>query len=65
MMNEKAIYHMLYCYEDKLREFMDDDEYMKFATGVARESFRIEVEEMENGDLKDFILYNFDKITEE
>lgn len=50
--------------ERKLIELMGEKEYVKWSCQVAKAAFRKEVENMPEGDFKDFILENIDAITE-
>jgi hypothetical protein len=48
--------------EEKLIELMGQEAYTEFAVKIAREGFRKEVEGMADGDFKNFVIENFDKI---
>ena len=63
-MNEKYLTFVLKQYENKLKEYMTDEEYFEFATEVSREGFKMEVESLEEGEFKNLILENFNKIVE-
>lgn len=63
-MNESLKY-MMNRMDEKLRELMTKEEYVEFSSQIAKESFRIELENMADGDFKDFCLGNFDAITGE
>lgn len=51
--------------ENKLKEFMSEEEYHSFSVNLARNAFKQEVEGMADSPFKQFVLQNFDKITEE
>lgn len=61
-MNEKAYLQVIKRLEDKLREYMTDQEYMGFSTKIAKEVFAIELNYMTEGDFKDFCIDNFEQI---
>ena len=44
---------------------MSKKDYAAFSVEVARESFKIEVDDLPNGNFKDFCLEQFDSITSE
>ena len=48
--------------EAKLKELMPNDEFLAFIKNACDEAFRIEVEEWEDGDFKQFVLENFGEI---
>ena len=50
-------------YENKLKELMSEKEFAKFAKEVAKKSFKADVDSMEDGEFKNFVLDNFNKIT--
>ena len=49
--------------EEKLIELMGKDAYAEFATEIAREGFRMEVNGMADGEFKYFCQEYFDDIT--
>lgn len=49
--------------EDKLVELMGGKAYSVWATEIARDMFRQSVEDMEDGEFKDFVLANLEQIT--
>ena len=51
--------------EDKLIELMGEEAYTEFATKIATEAFREEVEGMEDDEFRELTLANFDDITAE
>lgn len=59
--NEMSMKVMRYM-EEKLKELMGEKEYALWSAEVAKKAFREEVNGMEDGDFKDFILTNFDEI---
>ena len=62
-MNEKATMYILKKYEEKLLEYMTKKDYTEFSAQVAKEAFRIEVEDMVEGPFKNFVRENFERIT--
>jgi len=50
--------------EEKLIELMGKEAYTEFSVQIAREGFRKEVDGMADGDFKNFVIENFDKITQ-
>lgn len=62
-MSEKAYLQMIKRLEDKLREYMTEQEYMDFSIQIAKEAFAIEVDDMAESDFKDFCIDKFDLIT--
>ena len=56
--------YMLKKMEEKLIELMGQEAYIEFSVQIAREGFRKEVEGMEDGDFKNFVIENFDKIVQ-
>lgn len=49
--------------EDKMVELMGGKAYSVWAAETARDMFRQSVEDMEDGDFKDYILEHFEEIT--
>lgn len=64
-MNEKTYLYMIQRLENKLREYMTDQEYMDFSIEIAKETFMREVDNMVDSDFKDFCIENFEQITGE
>ena len=62
-MSEKAILYIMKRMEAKLQDLLTAEEYHKFSEEVAKEAFRMDVEDMPDGDFKSFVLENFDLIT--
>ena len=62
MTNEQRLNKIVLEYERKLAELMPDDEYWKYITGVAQKLFREEIDEMADGEFKDFVLENYRNI---
>ncbi len=62
-MTDKATIHMMQRMEDALRHFMEPKEFAEFTKTIAKEAFRIEMEDMADGDFKDFVMEHFDEIT--
>ena len=50
-------------YEEKLKRLMKPVDYRKFINDCAIEMFKDEIENIEDGDFKDFIIEHFDEIT--
>lgn len=63
MTNETLTYY-LERYEEKLKRLMSKKDYARFVEEVAKEGFRKEIEGMAESDFKDFVLGNFDRITD-
>ena len=55
-MNDKAMTYMINKMDEKLKELMSEEEYLAFTRQISTEAFRIEVNSMENGEFKDFVL---------
>lgn len=49
--------------EAKLIELMGEEAYSAFSKKIATEGFRKEVNSMEDGDFKNFVIEHFDEIT--
>lgn len=62
-MNPEELMLMLRRYEEKLKEYMTEEEYHEFATQVAKEAFFQELTRMPDSDFKDFTIDNFHHIT--
>lgn len=62
-MNDKTTLFLMRKMEEKLIELMGAEEYKKFATEIAREGFRQEIDGMADGEFKDFVKDHFDQIT--
>ena len=63
-MSEKALLFVISRLEQKLKQYMELEEFKEFIKDVTREAFRMDVEALEDGGFKDYILANFDWITE-
>lgn len=63
-MSEKAMVFVISRLEQKLKQYMELEEFKEFIKDVSRDAFRMDVEALEDGDFKDYILANFDRITE-
>lgn len=61
-MSEKALLTMMRLMEAKLRELMSAEDYSAFSVEVAKKGFLAEMEDMEDGEFKDFVMENFDRI---
>lgn len=60
---ECTLYHdLLAKYEDKLKETMTFKDFDRFASDVAKELFKAEIGGLDESELKDFILENFDEL---
>ena len=55
---------MLKAYEDELKKYMPEDEYVAFATKVAKISFFAEIMSSPNEEFRNIVLENWDKIVE-
>lgn len=62
-MDSESLMIILKRYEEKLKEYMTQEEFSEFATQVAKESFFSEATRLPDGDFKDFVLDNFHHIT--
>lgn len=49
--------------EAKLIELMGEEAYSAFSREIAKEGFRKEIDGMEDGDFKNFVIEHFDEIT--
>ena len=49
--------------EHKLRELMSEEDFNAFIKETAKEAFRSEVNDLNDGDFKEFVLENFSEIT--
>lgn len=63
MNNNEFLIDLLNRMEDKMVELMGGEAYSVWATETARDMFRQSVEDMEDGEFKDFILENLEQIT--
>ena len=61
-MSEKAFVFIIDEMGKKLAEFMTRAEYEEFCAEVARKAFLHDVEDMEDGDFKEFILANINEV---
>lgn len=62
-MNEKIYSAMLKMYENKLKEYMTEEEYKKFAKEVAKTVFLAEIEERPDDEYKKMLNEIWDAIT--
>lgn len=62
-MSEKYLSMMIKRMEEKLKELMGEEEYIKFSREVAKETFFAECSDLPEGDFKDFCIDNFQFIT--
>ena len=62
-MNEQALREVLKLYEQKLQEYMTEDEYAAFSTQVSKLVFYAEVMRSPNDEFKEMVLGNWDAIT--
>lgn len=60
---QKAVNHMMNRLEKRLIELMGKEAYAEFAKEIAKEAFAIEVDNMNDGEFKDFCIENFGDIT--
>lgn len=61
--NEKIMIDMLQMYEEELKHYMSEEEYMEFSEQVAKRCFLKSVKRIPNKEFKHFIMENFDTIT--
>lgn len=61
--NEKIMTDMLLMYEEELKHYMSEEEYMDFADQVAKRCFLKSVKRLPDKMFKKFCLKNFDTIT--
>lgn len=61
--NEKTMIDMLKMYEEELKHYMTEEEYMEFSEQVAKSCFLKSVKRIHNKSLRKTILDNFDVIT--
>lgn len=62
-MSENAMRYLIDRMEEKLKEYMTEEDYAAFIKEIAKEAFRMDVEAMEECDFKEFAIANFDRIT--
>lgn len=62
-MDEKYYMYVISEMEKMLRFLMGDEEYDRFSTKLAKDAFRREMEDCEDGEFKEFVLEHFDEIT--
>ena len=62
-MNEATLMSALKMYENKLKEYMSEKEYLEFSEKVAKTTFLAEVLASPNEEFKKMCLDNWDKIT--
>lgn len=61
--NEKTMIDILNMYEEELKHYMSEEEYMKFSDLVAKSVFLKSVKRIKNKSFRKTILDNFDAIT--
>lgn len=59
----KAMHKAMNKMSNKLHSLMSDSDFLDFNTAIARQAFRMEIEDMEDGEFKDYLLRDFEKIT--
>ena len=64
MFTNEQLIKLCKMYEEKLIELMGKRKYYKFSTECAKSLFIDEVSSMKNNNFKQFILDNFDEITD-
>ena len=64
-MNTYALVYMVGKMEKELQKYMPKEEYIEFLMETSREAFKVEVEHMEDGEFKKYILDNFSEIVGE
>lgn len=60
--NEKILMYVIKRHEEKLKQYMSEQEFVEFSTEVAKEMFNLRIQFLPESDFKDFCLENFDKI---
>ena len=63
MTENEYLINLLNRMEDKMAEVMGGKAYSIWAAETARDMFRQSVEDMEDGDFKDYVLEHFEEIT--
>lgn len=63
MKDEERLKFVANEYEKKLRELMTEEDFMAFATDVARRAFRKEIEQSPSEEFKKMVFDNWDEIT--
>ena len=64
MFTNEQLMKLCKMYEDKLLQLMGKKKYFKFVDECAKSLFADSVSNLPNGDFKQFILDNFDEITD-
>jgi hypothetical protein len=62
-MDEKSLIAMMKIYENKLKEYMTEEEYTQFSEQVAKTVFLAEVLASPNDEFKKIVADNWDEIT--
>ena len=62
-MTDKGLLYMINRMDAKLRDYMTAEEYAAFSKEIAKEAFRIDIEDMEDNGFKAFVIEHFDEIT--
>lgn len=52
-------------FDEKLKELMPYKDFVEMSAKIGKEMFRQDIEEMPDGDFKDFVLENMDRITDD
>ena len=63
MSKHKYVMHMMKRMEEKLIELMGHEEYGEFSKEIAKEAFRMEMEDLPASEFKDYVLGHFDTFT--
>lgn len=62
-MTDKGLLYMINRMDAKLRDYMTAEEHATFSKEIAKEAFRIDIEDMEDNGFKAFVIEHFDEIT--
>ena len=64
-MGEKQLNYILNAYERELKKRMEPEEFHEFMIRTSKELFRMDIDDLPEGDFKDFCNEQFDVITQE
>ena len=62
-MSDKYLMHMMKRVEEYLIELIGHDAYEEFCKEIAKEAFRMEMEDLPESEFKDYVLGHFDTFT--
>ena len=63
IIREDRLRYIIKRYEEKLEELMSAGDLHKFSKLIAKELFKMEIDNMPDSDFKQFCIDNFDEIT--